>query len=59
MVQVDCRFDEKYYRQVQLAPEALKGDHKGQHSIRINAQWRVCFVWTAEGPKNVKIVDYH
>jgi proteic killer suppression protein len=39
--------------------EALKGDHKGQYSIRINDQWRVCFVWTAEGPKNVEIVDYH
>lgn len=39
--------------------EALKGNRKGQHSIRINAQWRVCFVWAAEGPKNVEIVDYH
>jgi proteic killer suppression protein len=39
--------------------EALKGDRKGQHSIRINDQWRVCFVWTVGGPKNVEIVDYH
>ena len=39
--------------------EALKGDRKGQHSIRINDQWRVCFVWTAAGPGNVEIVDYH
>ena len=39
--------------------EALKNDRKGQHSIRINEQWRVCFVWTAEGPTNVEIVDYH
>jgi proteic killer suppression protein len=39
--------------------EALKGDRKGQHSIRINAQWRVCFVWTADGAQNVEIVDYH
>ena len=39
--------------------EALKGNRKGQHSIRINDQWRVCFVWTVEGPKNVEIVDYH
>jgi len=39
--------------------EALAGDRAGQHSIRINDQWRVCFVWTAEGPKNVEIVDYH
>jgi proteic killer suppression protein len=39
--------------------EALKGDRKGQHSIRINDQWRVCFVWTAEGANDVEIVDYH
>ncbi len=39
--------------------EALKKDRKGQHAIRINDQWRVCFVWTANGPKNVEIVDYH
>ncbi|MBK7687223.1 MAG: type II toxin-antitoxin system RelE/ParE family toxin [Rhodocyclaceae bacterium] len=39
--------------------EALKGNRKGQHSIRVNDQWRVCFVWTVEGPKNVEIVDYH
>nr|WP_301331530.1 type II toxin-antitoxin system RelE/ParE family toxin [Sinimarinibacterium sp. NLF-5-8] len=39
--------------------EALKHDRKGQHSIRINGQWRVCFVWTPQGPKNVEIVDYH
>ena len=39
--------------------EALKGNRKGQHSIRVNDQWRVCFVWTAEGPKDVEIVDYH
>jgi proteic killer suppression protein len=39
--------------------EALAGDRKGQHSIRINGQWRVCFVWTKEGPTDVEIVDYH
>ena len=39
--------------------EALKGDRTGQHSIRINDQWRVCFVWTAAGPSQVEIVDYH
>ena len=39
--------------------EALRGDRAGQHSIRINDQWRVCFVWTANGPENVEIVDYH
>ena len=39
--------------------EALKGDRKGQFSVRINRQWRVCFRWTAEGPADVEIVDYH
>jgi len=39
--------------------EALKGNRTGQHSIRINDQWRVCFVWTLEGPADVEIVDYH
>lgn len=39
--------------------EALSGDRRGQHSIRINDQWRLCFVWTKEGPANVEIVDYH
>jgi toxin HigB-1 len=39
--------------------ELLKGNRAGQHSIRINDQWRVCFVWTAEGAANVEIVDYH
>jgi toxin HigB-1 len=39
--------------------ELLTGDRAGQHSIRINDQWRVCFVWTDTGPENVEIVDYH
>ena len=39
--------------------EALKGDRAGQHSIRINDQYRICFVWTADGPADVEIVDYH
>jgi proteic killer suppression protein len=39
--------------------EALKGDRKRQHSIRINQQWRVCFVWTIDGATDVEIVDYH
>jgi proteic killer suppression protein len=39
--------------------EALKGDRAGQHSIRINDQWRVCFVWTELGPAHVEIADYH
>jgi len=39
--------------------EALKGDRKGQHSIRINDQWRICFRWDAKGAHEVEIVDYH
>jgi len=39
--------------------EALKGNRKGQFSIRINDQWRVCFRWTQAGPADVEIVDYH
>ena len=39
--------------------EALKGDRKGQHSIRVNVQWRVCFVWREDGAHQVEIVDYH
>ena len=39
--------------------EALLGDRKGQHSIRINERYRICFRWTSEGPSDVEIVDYH
>jgi proteic killer suppression protein len=39
--------------------EALQRDRDGQHSIRINAQWRICFRWTETGPEGVEIVDYH
>jgi toxin HigB-1 len=39
--------------------EALKRDRMGQHSVRINSQWRICFVWTEQGPTAVEIVDYH
>jgi toxin HigB-1 len=39
--------------------EALKHDRAGQHSIRINQQWRICFTWTQGGPADVEIVDYH
>jgi len=39
--------------------EALRGNRKGQHSIRINDQFRLCFVWTERGPKDVEITDYH
>jgi plasmid maintenance system killer protein len=39
--------------------EALVDDRRGQHSIRINDQYRVCFVWSADGPERVEIADYH
>jgi proteic killer suppression protein len=39
--------------------ETLKGDRQGQHSVRINEQYRICFVWTEAGPEEVEIVDYH
>lgn len=39
--------------------EALKGDRKGQHSIRVNEQWRICFRWKAGNAHDVEIVDYH
>jgi toxin HigB-1 len=39
--------------------EALKGDRRGQHSIRVNDQWRICFRWDAGHAYNVEIVDYH
>jgi len=39
--------------------EALQGGRKGQHSIRVNDQWRFCFVWTEHGPAEVELTDYH
>jgi len=39
--------------------EKLKGDRAGQYSIRINDQWRICFVWMPDGPHDVEITDYH
>ena len=39
--------------------EKLEGDRTGQHTIRINDQWRICFVWMADGPYEVEITDYH
>jgi len=39
--------------------EALRGERRGQHSIRINDQFRICFRWTDQGPESVEIVDYH
>jgi len=39
--------------------ELPRGDRAGQHGIRINDQWRICFVWTDSGPRDVEIMDYH
>lgn len=39
--------------------EALRGDRRGQHSIRVNDQWRICFVWRDGGAEDVELVDYH
>ena len=39
--------------------EALRGDRRGQHRVRINEKYRLCFRWTSEGPEDVEIVDYH
>lgn len=39
--------------------ERLVGDRRGQHSIRVNAQWRICFVWKDGGAEDVELVDYH
>lgn len=39
--------------------EKLAGDRAGQHSVRVNQQWRICFEWTETGPTNVELVDYH
>ncbi|MYH49818.1 MAG: type II toxin-antitoxin system RelE/ParE family toxin [Gammaproteobacteria bacterium] len=39
--------------------EALRGDREGQYSIRVNDQWRVCFVWTDQGAMEIEVTDYH
>ncbi|MBM4351674.1 MAG: hypothetical protein FJ106_17500 [Deltaproteobacteria bacterium] len=39
--------------------ETLKGDRQGQYSIRVNDQFRICFIWNLDGPKRVEITDYH
>ena len=54
---------ERLWNRERISPgnrlEALKGDRRGQFSIRINDQWRICFRWSAAGPEEVEIVDYH
>ena len=58
LLEADVRLDE-----LRVPPgnrlEALRGDRSGQHSIRINAQWQICFVWTSAGVEEVETVDYH
>lgn len=39
--------------------EALRGDRRGQYSVRVNDQWRVCFVWTDQGAMEIEVIDYH
>jgi proteic killer suppression protein len=53
-----AEFSLRFFKSDRLL-EALKGDRKGQHSIRVNDQWRVCFVWREDGAYQVEIVDYH
>ncbi len=58
-----AEFDTENSFRLRMSPgnrlEALKGNRKGQWSIRINDQFRICFRWTADGPEDVEIVDYH
>ncbi len=53
----------KYVEDLRIPPgnrlERLVGDRRGQHSIRVNAQWRICFVWKEGGAEYVELVDYH
>jgi toxin HigB-1 len=60
---LDMVNDATKLRDLEMPPKnrlkPLTGTRKGQHSIRINDQWRVCFRWTADGPREVEIVDYH
>jgi len=64
---LDTRNEVRYYwkviRSLAVPPgnelEALRGDRKGQHSIRVNQQWRVCFVWKDGDVTDAEIVDYH
>ena len=57
--QVDAAVSLKSLSLPGLRLEKLKGDRRGQHSVRINDQYRVCFRWTAAGVEDVEIVDYH
>ncbi len=59
LLQLDAATSLHDLRGIGLSLEALKGDRKGQHSIRINDTWRICFVWDDTGADRVEIVDYH
>ena len=60
LVQLDAA---RYVESLRVPPgnrlEALKGNRQGQHSIRVNDQWRICFVWREGGAEDVELVDYH
>jgi len=60
LAQLDAAADREFMR---IPPgnrlEALRGDRQGQHSVRINQQWRHCFTWTTHGPVDVEVVGYH
>jgi proteic killer suppression protein len=60
---LDMLYHARDLKDLRLPPanrlEPLAGNRRGQHAIRINDQWRICFIWTKEGPANVEIVDYH
>jgi proteic killer suppression protein len=58
MVDAAARLDDLRYTPGNQM-EALRGDRQGQHSIRINGQYRICFAWTPMGPADVEVVDYH
>ena len=69
IISFKCKKTEQLFQRSQIAPEwrqiasvalrKLKGDRKGQYSIRINRQWRICFEFTDGDAYNVEIVDYH
>jgi plasmid maintenance system killer protein len=56
---ISTRAGDKSWHRLTLRHRGVAGDRKGQHSIRINDQFCVCFVWTAEDAADVEIVDYH
>jgi len=59
LIQSGFFFGSDINRTLLMLTSPLKGNRKGQHSIRINDQWRICFRWETDGPHDVEIVDYH